>query len=952
MGVPLPRLVEWVLDEARDPDDTYWPENVEDMTGISFLGPQAIVVGIQEGNIERLPTVAYTTAGPNPTQLAGDTIVVSTNPPMSNQYDGRVVNGGRVRGYVGRGLNQQPFGNYTTPVRGFTPMPTYNQTFYTPCFVLSGSPLRSPADLKTNWTVTVNGAPATVNVVWRKSRVRDEDHCDPDDYASFQAVGFHQMTLQLAAAIPDGATVVVTPPAGTGGARRALPSVVYNDNVICPAIHIAGKGYERNIPGVKTGSFSWWPGHRAYNGTTIEPESVSGFWTWPATQHWHLVNAVTGTVVKDIAIGQADVPRTFVHRDKDGLGPLNYNFTDVWDLDFGEVVADGTYYIRVPGAGRSPNFHIKDSAYEDVAFWQSQNFMYQRSGQRIMMPWSLGFRERPREGHPADYARRELVQQTRVVLYDTDNAGRTANNGVFRVPGGLNDPAMQKTTFAPDCWGGEWDAADDDTRIQHMDPVHRKLDLVCLFKAVREMPGNLPTNDHAQEVTTMMQTAPSAQGWANFTFTAADEAKMPAVMREANWILMHWVRQQKIKNPDGSMRTLAQDLGAVPGGREASKTPAVGQLSWDPYRKWFQYEYSRWDTFYFVKGCAKMGQTFKFLRKLKYPTGHPQAGQFIYPASFDTVGDFYNWRAQLAYDWASQVTDAEDQNAAGNTRDVGDERRAARAMLYRATGQTLLKTQFESMSAFTPVPSTTTTQARFEPEADVAWEYLMGCLEWGHTPHAGILANLVPYCRDRIYNSAGDHGMRFRTNGFKPQFQYSGTSMHPIGNVALRHYRYRQRVAVMAARDAAATPEIAETIYGTEPNPLFVQSDADAICDAYAFPLGCNPMNYCFVTRMHGDFGLHWADRMTIDDWPRMSPGHTTIATSDEGIITNVYDFKIWPKKSRTVNSTGGSTPSTNWPAWESFEEATKAIEVAECGLKANLMEVETAALCYHALIH
>ena len=111
----------------------------------------------------------------------------------------------------------------------------------------------------------------------------------------------------------------------------------------------------------------------AYAGAWLGPK----FGAWKPRKPmsaWELVDASTGGVVLR---GEGDsAPRVRV---PDGATKEGAPFTgeETYEMDFSSVTNEGTYFVRIPGVGRSASFRIAASAAED-AFRVHMGGLYQK----------------------------------------------------------------------------------------------------------------------------------------------------------------------------------------------------------------------------------------------------------------------------------------------------------------------------------------------------------------------------------------------------------------------------------------------------------------------------------------------------------------------------------------------------------------------------------------------
>lgn len=230
---------------------------------------------------------------------------------------------------------------------------------------------------------------------------------------------------------------------------------------------------------------------------------------------WEVVDAKTG----EVALASPVPP---VLRVRDGTSKEDVPFTgeETYEMDFSSVTNEGTYYVRVPGVGRSPDFRIAASAAEE-AFRVHMGGLYQkRCGIAKTEPythWTAGAchadvvrgRFAPAEGKLSEKA----------TWFDIIRDNTDWEHG-------------EKLHLA----GGWHDAADYDRRPQHLWIVND----LCAVYLMR--PGNFRDGQ--------LSIPESSNG-------------IPDILDEGEWGLRHLLAGQQ---PDGGVGTWVESTGhPVPG---------------------------------------------------------------------------------------------------------------------------------------------------------------------------------------------------------------------------------------------------------------------------------------------------------------------------------------------------------------------------------------------------
>ncbi|MBR6022482.1 MAG: glycoside hydrolase family 9 protein [Kiritimatiellae bacterium] len=270
----------------------------------------------------------------------------------------------------------------------------------------------------------------------------------------------------------------------------------------------------------QVGYLPWAPKY-GYIGAWLGPEL--GAWKpKDALGGWQLVDAETGEVVKE----SAEPP---VFRVKDGTTVEGVSFTgeETYEMDFSDVEREGTYFLRIPGVGRSRDFRIWKGAAEE-AFRVHMGGLYQkRCGIAKEEPWTHWTAgachvDAVRGTFASDEGKLEPeTSWFDIIRYNTDWKGGEK----LKLPGGWHD------------------AADYDRRPMHLYIVN---DLCAVWQM---RPGNFSDGQLA--------IPESANG-------------IPDILDEAEWGLRHLLAGQQA---DGGVGTWVETTGHPGPGNVAERDP-------------------------------------------------------------------------------------------------------------------------------------------------------------------------------------------------------------------------------------------------------------------------------------------------------------------------------------------------------------------------------------------
>jgi len=367
------------------------------------------------------------------------------------------------------------------------------------------------------------------------------------------------------------------------------------------AIHVNHIGFRPN-DSVKHAFLSVWLGN-------------GGAHAYDPALPFHLVDHLTGAIVFKGAINKpwpADRLET-VKREQ------NHSLTDVATLDFSGFSRPGTYRICVEGIGCSYPFSIAETIWDRPFLTAMKGFYHQRSGIPLGEPYSSF--TRPRPYHPADGLK---VYASDVTLMETRNGlNLLGESNNFQA---LNRNATDR--IVPDAWGGYFDAADWDRRIQHLTASRYHLELMELYP------------DYFNKV--------------DLTIPESND-NVPDLLDEA------------LFNID-CYRRLQTAAGGIRGGIEAAEHPVRGETSWLESLRVMAYAPGPWSSYLYANVSAR-------------------AATLLRP--FDAVrAAALEHSAQRAWDWAESHIEHFEKRYGDHSRwqVVIDERNLAALEFYRLTG--------------------------------------------------------------------------------------------------------------------------------------------------------------------------------------------------------------------------------------------------------------------------
>ncbi|MEL4894914.1 glycoside hydrolase family 9 protein [Crocosphaera sp. Alani8] len=302
------------------------------------------------------------------------------------------------------------------------------------------------------------------------------------------------------------------------------------------AIHVSQLGFHPNDPS-KVGFLSTWMG-------VNQPIDYS-----PNTSFW-LIDSQTRKKVY-----QGKIQLTKSKNQWEDNRRRNYNQTNVYLMDFSDFNRKGSYQILVEGIGTSQPFPIEEKTWEKAFYVSVRGLYHQRSGIALTKPYTTY--EQPRSFHPEDGVE---VYQSTIPLMDT-NMG--LNLGKIKAFEGLQATRTDQTV--PEAWGGWFDAADWDRRIQHLQVSRYLLELArSNTNYFAELSLNLPESNNL----------------------------LPDIIDEALWGLDVF---RRLQTPEGGIR----------GGIESASHPKKYEASWQESHAIMVYGPGIWSSYIYAGVAAR-----------------------------------------------------------------------------------------------------------------------------------------------------------------------------------------------------------------------------------------------------------------------------------------------------------------------------------------------------------
>ena len=236
----------------------------------------------------------------------------------------------------------------------------------------------------------------------------------------------------------------------------------------------------------------------------------------------------------------------------------NFNYTDVYRMDFSSFNETGIFRIHIPGIGASIPFEIREGVWVDPFISVMKGFFAQRSGIAKGPPYTEFIA--PRAFHPEDGF---VVYHMDLTLLDTPAKG-------------LNPDGMEMDRWkaiglygtdivVPNAWGGYFDAGDWDSRVQHLTATSLQLEL--------------------------LMTAPEFFGGLHLNIPESGN-DIPDILSEALWNIDHYKRMQTYE-------------GGIRGGIEFESYPLHGETSWTNSMRAYAYAPDHWSAYIYAAVTAR-----------------------------------------------------------------------------------------------------------------------------------------------------------------------------------------------------------------------------------------------------------------------------------------------------------------------------------------------------------
>ena len=252
----------------------------------------------------------------------------------------------------------------------------------------------------------------------------------------------HYLFLNLSRPLADGETVTITLPAGE------KVKYTHSADLPSPLFKINQVGHLPQAPkyayvGAWLGTAGPLPLHRALDG-----------------KEFHLVDAATQKKVFSGKL-RARMPDP---TDRNGIP---FGGEEVLELDFSSVRTPGTYYLMIPGIGRSHSFRIGDDTMAEAFYIHARGLYHQRCGIAKTEPYTHWVQKAChltclRGTFPPDTLHYGKSNNPRPYGFTAD--GKSIDVSHFKLIR-KNAPMIPEVLHAP---GGWHDAADWDRRPQHM----------------------------------------------------------------------------------------------------------------------------------------------------------------------------------------------------------------------------------------------------------------------------------------------------------------------------------------------------------------------------------------------------------------------------------------------------------------------------------------------------
>jgi hypothetical protein len=250
-----------------------------------------------------------------------------------------------------------------------------------------------------NYHVSVQGAPVAVKALGRLTKV---DTYLPVGWP-FSAIPMHYVFLKLETPYTDGNRIdIEVAPEVTAGGRSATLDFA-DRKTFSSSLKVNQVGYITDSP-VKVAYLGQWLGSfpEAVTAAAAGDSMQEMFWEsleskevaaapdlspallFPEAPVFQVCDSQTGEIVHS---GQAKL----IHRSgqmDEGVSKIDHSGENVYLLDFTAFAKDGSYFLSVPGVGRSPAFRIGADAYAEAFRLASYGVFAQRCGFELAPPYS------------------------------------------------------------------------------------------------------------------------------------------------------------------------------------------------------------------------------------------------------------------------------------------------------------------------------------------------------------------------------------------------------------------------------------------------------------------------------------------------------------------------------------------------------------------------------------
>lgn len=410
-----------------------------------------------------------------------------------------------------------------------------NAAFFAPVNSVSGS---AAVSSESSYAVTVNGVTYTPSQIFQKTTIVESAKSSvlwPD------FIEKHTIHIKLNQPLTEGQTVSV---AFNGSTLPPVETAYTPDTIRSEAVHVSQIGFDAQDP-LKVAFLSTWLG--IDHGNDAAQASVSYA---PGTA-FHVVNSVTGQTVYS---GQVELSQALSNTSNFNL---NYSQTDVYKMDFSAVTTEGQYHVVVDGVGKSYDFSIGENGWQAAFENSARGMFHQRSGLALDPSWTDW--ARPLDHHP-DMPAGFIVKESTATLMDTSMGLNLKGQDSFSAL-----VAGDTGNTVSNAWGGWFDAADFDRRIQHTDSIN---DLLFLAEAKPDLAKNTSLN------------IPESGN------------NIPDLIDEALWGVDFFMRLQHAD-------------GGVSGGVEFNEHPKNYESSWTDTNQAYAYAPDAWSSYKYAASAAK-----------------------------------------------------------------------------------------------------------------------------------------------------------------------------------------------------------------------------------------------------------------------------------------------------------------------------------------------------------